>query len=1199
MTQFQMCPAHPRNQRRNPFAVHRTFSGTPPNTDDADAYEHILTIQNAADLEFPATDPANAPARANSNWASSRRIITSRPPRQRRHQPRHQRSEPIIKQTMKTVACIGLLLFFSNMSSFATLTANNGTQYRADTGTAIAEGGTIPTGVGVYFDCYATDTTGATIQMQVELQKTLTFTGTPNYTSSYVTSGSRPRTSTATGLTAGNYYWRYRVVNSSGVIGNWVAAGNPDFIVQAVSQPPTHGVASQVRADTGVAMADPGGTLPQGVGVYFKVTPTDPQGNTVRMEVELHQLPATFTGTANYVSSYVASGAVATTPTVTGLAPGNYGWAYRVVDSQGLASSWVAANNPDFTVQASQPPTHGIANQVRADTGVAMADPATIPQGVGVYFRVTPTDPQGNTVRMEVEWHQLPASFTGTANLVSSYVSSGSQATTPTLTGLAVGNYGWAYRVVDSQGLASSWVGANNPDFIVQSTTPILSVNTTSTSVSASAGNTSFNVSNTGGGTMSYSASVSSDSTWLTITSGGSGGNSGTINVSYPANNGAQRSGTIVVTASGASGSPITLTITQAAASSGSPFQIGNRVMAAPAAGVDGIFVRSAPPALTRIPGSDKDYDQSPGVHGTIVGGPSTGTAGGFTGNWWQINWDAGINGWSAESVIALAPLAGDVSEPNFSSSYYTTANIFWQGGYAPASTSPPTPQLGGALGNCTWYAYGRMLELGYNVTQLNVLHGDASEWDDEAIAAGITVDTTPTLHSIAQSDSEDHVAVIESINSDGTITVTESSYTTDSSSPWNILWRHRTVSPSWFSKFIHVSKNSTAPAPVITGISPTSMPADNNLHSFKVYGSNFDTTSSHLLFTDPYGNPYTSASHSAYENRVSTSEFDYQIDNADTAGTWTVKVNNPDGQSSATTNFTVTSGTSSTIEGIDYRDSGATATSGVNISGIVAAGKQFVCEYIGTADSDGYLRPADVTALTSQGLEIVSIFERNPTYTSYFTVSQADSDAGVAIAAAIEAGQPSGSAIYFTVDYAADSTALPAIDSYFQEIHNYFNQYFSTHTGISYKIGVYAPGNVLPTIMSDANVGASYSWLAEPWGIYSYSSENLAQTQNGVTVAGMVVDLDEAYTTDFGQWGNSGGGGGSAPVISNAKLTGSTFTLSVPTQTGTNYVLQYKNSISDANWIPIQTNSGTGGMMNLTNTGTVGPSRFYRIRLQ
>lgn len=29
-------------------------------TDAADLYEHILTIQNAADLEYPATNPANA-----------------------------------------------------------------------------------------------------------------------------------------------------------------------------------------------------------------------------------------------------------------------------------------------------------------------------------------------------------------------------------------------------------------------------------------------------------------------------------------------------------------------------------------------------------------------------------------------------------------------------------------------------------------------------------------------------------------------------------------------------------------------------------------------------------------------------------------------------------------------------------------------------------------------------------------------------------------------------------------------------------------------------------------------------------------------------------------------------------------------------------------------------------------------------------
>jgi len=34
-------------------------------TSDADdAYEHVLTVQHAGDLEYPATDPANAPARA-------------------------------------------------------------------------------------------------------------------------------------------------------------------------------------------------------------------------------------------------------------------------------------------------------------------------------------------------------------------------------------------------------------------------------------------------------------------------------------------------------------------------------------------------------------------------------------------------------------------------------------------------------------------------------------------------------------------------------------------------------------------------------------------------------------------------------------------------------------------------------------------------------------------------------------------------------------------------------------------------------------------------------------------------------------------------------------------------------------------------------------------------------------------------------
>ncbi|MEI7982397.1 MAG: BACON domain-containing carbohydrate-binding protein, partial [Bacteroidota bacterium] len=92
---------------------------------------------------------------------------------------------------------------------------------------------------------------------------------------------------------------------------------------------------------------------------------------------------------------------------------------------------------------------------------------------------------------------------------------------------------------------------------------PILTVIPSNQNVPSTAGTTSFAVSNTGGGTMTYSTQVTTGSTWLSITGGGAGGNNGTINVSYSGNTGAQRTATITVTAPGAIGSPKQVTITQ------------------------------------------------------------------------------------------------------------------------------------------------------------------------------------------------------------------------------------------------------------------------------------------------------------------------------------------------------------------------------------------------------------------------------------------------------------------------------------------------------------------------------------------------------------------------------------------------------------------------------------------------------------
>jgi len=261
-------------------------------------------------------------------------------------------------------------------------------------------------------------------------------------------------------------------------------------------------------------------------------------------------------------------------------------------------------------------------------------------------------------------------------------------------------------------------------------------------------------------------------------------------------------------------------------------FRVGQRIMASSS----GASVRDSQLALLW------PIAQVPGVHGTIVGGPMTGTAGNppYTGNWWQIKWDSeppnqfkNVYGWSAESVILAVSSSYDQPQPPptlTNSNYATTKNIFFPqcapnsvGGNLDTTT---TCAGGGSLmteGNCTWYAYGRMLEKGHSPSSLSVFNGDASQWATNALNKGYKVSGTPAVGTIAQLTTSGtsmtgtyagypHVAVVESVNTaDGTITVSESSfidlkinpdYLDD---PWNILWRHRTCKAKWFSNFIYV----------------------------------------------------------------------------------------------------------------------------------------------------------------------------------------------------------------------------------------------------------------------------------------------------------------------------------------------------------------------------------------------------------
>lgn len=80
--------------------------------------------------------------------------------------------------------------------------------------------------------------------------------------------------------------------------------------------------------------------------------------------------------------------------------------------------------------------------------------------------------------------------------------------------------------------------------------------------------------------------------------------------------------------------------------------------------------------------------------------------------------------------------------------------------------------------GQCTYYAFDRRAELG---KPIGSLWGNASNWAYSANQAGFNVDHTPEVGAVFQSGSGQngagaygHVGVVESINSNGSVTVSE-----------------------------------------------------------------------------------------------------------------------------------------------------------------------------------------------------------------------------------------------------------------------------------------------------------------------------------------------------------------------------------------------------------------------------------------
>ena len=70
-------------------------------------------------------------------------------------------------------------------------------------------------------------------------------------------------------------------------------------------------------------------------------------------------------------------------------------------------------------------------------------------------------------------------------------------------------------------------------------------------------------------------------------------------------------------------------------------------------------------------------------------------------------------------------------------------------------------------------------------------------------------------------------------------------------------------------------------------------------------------------------------------------------------------------------------------------------------------------------------------------------------------------------------------------------------------------------------------------------------------------------------------------------------------PEIESPTLVGTTFSVSVATQFGLDYFLEYRNSFTDAAWTTVQSVSGNGTLVVLTDSAANTAARFYRILVQ
>jgi hypothetical protein len=191
------------------------------------------------------------------------------------------------------------------------------------------------------------------------------------------------------------------------------------------------------------------------------------------------------------------------------------------------------------------------------------------------------------------------------------------------------------------------------------------------------------------------------------------------------------------------------------------------------------------------------------------------------------------------------------------------------------------------------------------------------------------------------------------------------------------------------------------------------------------------------------------------------------------------------------------------------------TENCGPQSANIKAAGYDFIARYL-SQSSWKRISANEAGALKTAGLDIVLVYEDGPTGTDYFSNARGQVDATRAAQQAQALGAPAEVAIYFAVDYDANSADLSgAINQYFQGVNSALNS-FAGSGNPRYRVGVYGSGS---TCMAMTSAGlANLGWLAQATGWSGHGADTGWAISQGMPghACGMSVDPDTG-TGDYG----------------------------------------------------------------------------------